>query len=313
MPVRVTVSLAAEHPLAFGRLKTTGACTFATTESWLRAMYPGTHAHRIRAVSASVVQTGTVAPVRGLLVNEGVSIVRAGQPDARALVRPAEGFPISEFRLDRDLQVHGLPGDALLPFEGSAIETFWRVELPLAGNAASLGSVADVLVTFDLRASYDPARHAAQAALPPAPVRRWILMSAQRFAPDALAALTQGQSASLAFDVAAVGLSSRELNRTVTNIGLAFVSRDALDISCSVRALTSAVNTGVAVAGGVAHSNRHPDPNAAAQPPMALNALCGLPADQRFEVRVDPAANPGADFAGVRDVLFAIEYEAALA
>jgi hypothetical protein len=45
---------------------------------------------------------------------------------------------------------------------------------------------------------------------------------------------------------------------------------------------------------------------------MALNALVGVSADQAFAVDVNPAANAGACFSGVRDVMLAIEYSATL-
>ena len=312
VPVRVTVSLAAQFPLAFGQLKKRGRCAFATTEGWLRAMYPGTHGHRVRAVNAAIVQEGVVSPVRGVLVNEGISVLNPGEVGARGLVRPAEALPVSEFRLDRDLAVHGLPNESLFAFEGSGIETFWRLDLPAAGNAASLAGIGDVLVTFDLRAMYDPARHAAQMAAPPAPVSRWILLSAQRFAPVAVTAIAAGQAASVPFDITAIGLSNAELNRTVTNVALAFVSTTALDISVDVRAVSSGITANTPCTAGIAYSNNHPDPAALPQPPMALNALVGVSADQAFAVDVNPAANAGADLSGVRDVMLAIEYSATL-
>lgn len=310
VPARVTLSLAAQFPLAFGQLKKTGRCSFATTERWLRDTYPGTHTHRVRAVNARVLQEGAAGPVRGILVNAGISVLGADGPAARGLVRPAEGLPISEFRLDRDLAVHGLPDGTLFAFEGSGIETFWQIELPLGGNAASLASVADVLVTFDLRAMYDPLQHAAQNAAPPTAVRRWVLMSAQRFAPQALATLAAGGATGIAFDFTTLGLSDAEQGRTVTNLALAFVADAGLDISVGVQAAGAGVSAQVPCTAGIAHSNLHPDPAAAPQPPMALNALAGTTADQTFVVDIDPAAHPGAPFASVRDLLFAIEYTA---
>lgn len=311
-PMRVTLSLAAQFPLAFGQLKKTGRCSFATTENWLRDLYPGTFGYRLRAVNASVVQEGVLAPVRGVLVNDGISVLDPDAASPRGLVRPADALPMSEFRLDRDLAVHGLPNEALFTFEGSGVETFWRIDLPAAGNAASLAGIADVLVTFDLRARYDPMRHAAQAAAPPTQVRRWILMSAQRFAPEVVAAIAAGQSGSVTFDLRTIGLADAERDRVVTNLGLALVSAAALDIEVTVRAVTAGITVDTPCQAGIAYSNRHPDPAAPPQPPMPLNALDGADANQVFAVDIDPAANAGVDFSGLRDVLFAIEYMAKL-
>src|SRR4051812_29871769 len=56
-PVKHTVSLARDFPLAFGQLKKTGRCRFHTREAELRSAYPGTFAYRIRAITVAVHDT----------------------------------------------------------------------------------------------------------------------------------------------------------------------------------------------------------------------------------------------------------------
>jgi hypothetical protein len=135
-------------------------------------------------------------------------------------------------------------------------------------------------------------------------------MSAQRFAPDAIKALVAGEAANVSFDIGAIGLSTAEQGRTVTNLGIAFVSTSSFDIAVDVHAETSAISAGTACIAGIAYSNHHPDPAAPPQPPMALNAFVGAPADQVFSVEVHPELNDDIDFSGLRDLLFAIEYTA---
>ena len=73
-PVKHTISLAREFPLAFGQLKKTGRCGFHTRETDLRAAYPGTFAYRIRAITVAA-QDSDGPPPRGILRNGGVSLV----------------------------------------------------------------------------------------------------------------------------------------------------------------------------------------------------------------------------------------------
>ena len=177
VPVKRTISLAREFPMAFGQLKATGTCSFATREAMLRSADPGRSGSRERAVSVRTVQADPVNPVRGVLRNQGVSV---SDPDGtvQVSVRPSEGLPISEFQLRDDGAVYGLPDETLLTFEGSCFETFWDVVCPLAANPG-LDGLFDVVFTFDLQADYDPTRYAADLAAMLKTTRRWLLMSAR--------------------------------------------------------------------------------------------------------------------------------------
>lgn len=313
VPVKHTFSLVRDFPLAFGQLKQTGRCTFKTEELPFRLAYPGTTGYRIRAVSVAVTQTSLISPVRGLLINQGVSVSRPGQPDERVVVRPAEGLPISEFRLQNDMAVYSLPDETLLTFEGSPVETFWEIHLPPAANPAGYDGIADVLFTLDLWAQYSPDAYAREMAAMPKTVRRWVLMSGSQYVPAAIQNLTGAAGlVSIPFDVGTLKLPPRETNRRVKNVALFFVSPSPPDALARLLASQPATVVNLQFKKGIAMSNLPPTTSDPAPPPMPLNALGDFAADQRFTLEIQKAQNPGVDFSGITDVIFALEYAADL-
>ncbi len=313
VPVKHTFSLVRDFPLAFGQLKQTGRCTFKTEESPFRLAYPGTTGYRIRAVSLAVAQTSLISPVRGLLINQGVSVSRPGQPDERVVVRPAEALPISEFRLQNDMAVYSLPDETLLTFEGSAVETFWEIHFPPAANPAGYDGIADVLLTLDLWAQYSPDAYARQIAAMPKTVRRWVLMSGSQYVPAAIQNLAGPAGlVSIPFDVGTLKLPPREANRRVKNIAVFFVSPSPPDAAARLLASQPATTVNIQFKKGAAMSNLPPTSSDPAPPPMPLNALGDFAADQRFTLEINKAQNPGVDFRDVTDVVFALEYAADL-
>lgn len=177
VPLTVTYSLARDLPLAFGQLKATGRCTFTLTDDDLMAAHPGTFAHRMRAVDVVVDVPGTAVPARGILTNGGFSLLRRAPAAARVpLLRFADAYPVSEFRLRTGMALHGLPGEHLLPFEGTAFTTTWTLELPKAANLVGLNRVTDVRITFDVQAAYEVP--SALAPAQPQPASRAVFVSA---------------------------------------------------------------------------------------------------------------------------------------
>lgn len=310
LPIRYTVSMASVHPLALGQLKQTGRCAFATQSATLQAVHPGTHSHRLLAVRVEVIHTGVLDTPRGMLLNEGISFIPAASLNAsRALIRAPEGLPISQ--PGPVLSTLAVNADTLQAFEGIGFDTFWRLELPLHANAASLSAVADVLVTFELQSQFDPALYQQHIAQPPQPVRRWVLLSAQRFADTALGQLQQGQTATLRFDLRELDRNPLEKNRTVTNIALALVHPQPLALTVQVHPEQSNLTVNALTQDGLAWStNPSSTPGVPAPPPEALNACIGLPADQAWALTLNPSASPGVDFGKLTDVFLAVEVEA---
>jgi hypothetical protein len=315
VPIQHTFSLARDFPLQYGQLKATGRTTFATTSQALRQGYPGTYQHRVRALTPTVTTTPSTGAIRGILRNNGISVVNLlgadGTEQPATLVRSADALPVSEFRMRDDLAVHGLPDEALLLFEGSGMDTTWTLELPAAANPGGLGGIVDVLLTFDLRARYSPVLHDTHVSNAPTTVERGLLLSAARLDPAGLANL-QGPagSSTITFPAGTLGLPQGESGRRVTNLAVMFVGVRGPAFTASLKIAPSARTTFV-VKDGVHASDAPPFIRPPGTPPSPLNLFVGADVDQSFELRITPGTS-GVSFSDVKDVLLGIDYHADL-
>ncbi len=306
-PVKHTVSLAREFPLAFGQLKKTGRCRFHTREGYLRAAYPGTFAYRIRAITVAVQDTDGAAP-RGVLRNGGVSEVSGDDLSSKVLIRYPDALALSEFRLHDDLFVYGLPGETLLQFEGSGFETDWEVELPVVANPKGFRSVADVLITFDSNAYYSDAVAAKQAALMPADAPRAIMVAASTADPNGLDSFKAAAGAArITFDLTKLALPLQEVKRRVANLAVIFVGKTEKTYDATLSVNKPAKSAAFTVDAGVASSND--GPLLGANPPSPLNALVGINLNQSFALEV-ARAGVADELKRLYDVVLYVEYTA---
>jgi len=314
VPVRRTLSLGREFPLQYGQLKKTGRCTFRTEEAFFRRAHPGTSAYRIRAISATVQQADFTQPLRGSLINRGVSLSKPQQPGEHVLVRPGESLPLSEFRLEKDMAVYGLPDETLLTFEGSSIETFWELGFPKAANASGLDGLVDVLLTFDLFCEFAPERYEADLVALPTSERKWILISAAQYQPAAVANLAgAAANVDVVFDLRLLRLLPRqEKSRKIKNMAAFVVAPDEIDFTAKLLSADPATSVPVTFQKGFAISTLQPDPALPPLPASPLNAFAEMNPEQAFTLAISKPANPSVDFHRVTDVVLAIEYEASL-
>jgi hypothetical protein len=307
-PVKHTVSLAREFPLAFGQLKRTGRCRFHTDEAALRNAYPGTFAYRIRAITVAVHDTDGPAP-RGVLRNGGVSVVSADDLSGRVLVRYPDALALSEFRLHDDLFVYGLPGETLLQFEGSGFETDWELEFPVRANPKGLRSVADVIITFDSNAYYSQAIAAKQPAVPAADAPRAIMLAASNTDPKGLHTLKAAAgNPRITFDCTKLALPLQEIKRTVTNVAVIFVGKTDERYDATLTASPAAKVAAFTADVGIASSNG--GPLLGSNPPQPLNDLIGVDLGQAFVLEID-RVGVADELARLYDVVLYIEYTAA--
>lgn len=314
VPVRRTLSLAREFPLQYGQLKKTGRCAFRTEEAFFHRAHPGTSAYRIRAVSATVQQREVTQPLRGSLINRGVSISKPRQTGEHVLVRPGESLPLSEFRLEKDMAVYGLPNETLLTFEGSSVETFWELGFPKAANASGLDGLVDVLLTFDLFCEFAPERYEADLTALPTSERKWLLVSAAQYQPAALTALAGvAANVDVVFDLRRLRLlPQQEKSRKIKNVAAFVVTSDEIDFTAKLLSADPATSVPVTFQKGFAISTLQPDPALPPLPASPLNAFAEMNPEQAFTLAISKPANPGVDFQHVTDVVLAIEYEASL-
>jgi hypothetical protein len=314
VPVKRTYSLAFDFPLQFGQLRKTGRCSFMTPEEPFRLAYPGTYGYRTRAVTISALSVPVAGAPRGLLTNQGVSLVSRADGTNHVSLRNAEALPLSEFRLSADMAVYELPDEALLNFEGSGVETLWSLEFSNAANPYGLDHLADVLITFDMRAHFSPELYKKHIGTMPTTARRFLFFAASKFLPDGLVQLQGDASpATLEFDVPSLGLPQKEANRKVKNIAIILAADKPLTLTATLSSAAPAENIAIAIEDSVALSNAPPLTDAqSSAPPSPLNALMDLDADQIFVLTIDKAANAGVDFSKITDVIFGLEYTADL-
>ncbi|MFG2974487.1 hypothetical protein ACGFYY_16030 [Streptomyces sp. NPDC048331] len=308
LPLTRTHSLARDLPLAFGQLKKTGTCTFTLTDDDLLAGHPGTYAHRIRTVDVLVDVPGTTERPRGILTNMGFSLLRRSPSAPRVpLLRFADAYPVSDFRSRRDLELFGLPGEQLLPFEGTAFTTTWTLVLPPGTSPVGLDRVTDVLLTFDMQAAYDPAPADSDTLAAPSAttVSRSLFVSALSVNIAGLASLrTAPPTAKLSF-----ALNKLPLPPTgkITNLAVVLPGVTGGNFSAKLRFGTGAFTT-FQIADGIAMSNLGVLSDGIAANAQPLNgAAVGSPARV-----VDLEITKGSDadkLAAARDVLLWVEYE----
>jgi hypothetical protein len=304
VPVTVTYALARDLPLAFGQLKATGTCTFTLTDDDLIAAHPGTFAHRIRAVDVFVDAPGTAVPARGMLSNSGFSLLRrdAGAPRV-PLLRFADAYPITEFRLRSDMALHGLPGEHLLPFEGAAFTTTWTLELPRDANAIGLNRVTDVRTTFDIQAAYEVP--AARVPAPARPSSRAVFVSALAVDTTGLKTLrnVSEPQGKVVFDLDRLALPADAL---ITNVAVVLPGVAGGTFNATLRFGAGAA-TSFQIDDGLAMSNMGVLSDGIPANAQALNAAAtGSPA--RPATVTITKGTDAARLAGARDALLWVEY-----
>lgn len=312
IPVKYTVSLSRDFPLQFGQLRKTGQCLIQTSEETLHWAYPGTYGYRIIAATPRLTRIAGTAPVRGLLSNTGVSQISVNDGSMLQSIRPTDALPISEFDIDTsDMQVYGLPGGTLMQFEGSGIDTVWQLQFPAVANPSGLADVADVLITFNLRAQFSPSLQASRVQQMPASITKMIVMSAYKQQLPGLADLIgKASQAEISFDLTELGLPAQEKNRTLNNLAVLLIGgTNAATVKATVKA--SGHTIPVTLADGTAYSNAPPVTDAQSTVPASpLNVLSGTSADSSISVGFDKTTNAGVDFTTVVDVLLAVDYTA---
>ncbi|MBX3303346.1 MAG: hypothetical protein KF693_14120 [Nitrospira sp.] len=311
VPVKQTISLSRDFPIAFGQLKKHGACWFATSETPLRLAYPGVYGYRIRCVSIGATYADDAFPHKGMLSNNGFSMVTRSNGSSHRLLRYPDALPLSEFNMRGDMLVYDLPDETLLPFEGSGIETAWELSLSRLGDATSLENLTDVLLTFDMRANYSAALDAKHKAELPASLKKSVLISgrAQNFG-EVSRFKKDGDVLKLTFRPVLAAKNSTEKMRTVTFLALVLSGVEYSPVKASLTAETDGVSAVFDLTDGIALSNAGFLATANGGVALPLNDLTGISADQRFTLTIDAGANAGADFSKMYDVQLMVEYEA---
>lgn len=312
VPIKWTVSLARDFPLQFGQLKAKGRCAFITTATPLNLAHPGSYSHRIRAVEVTAILPVTEPPPRGLLTNPGISHVEGAKiGDTHTSVRPPDVLPLSEFTLKDDMAVYQLPGETLMPFEGSGIDTLWILEFPAAANPAGLAALADICITFNLQARFSPSRKTDLAKAGPPTLTRTALFSAKQLFPESLKKfVTGGDQDTLEFTITQRLLPTTEKERKVTNVAVFFLGKDLPEVTATLASDDVPSGAKLTTDGGLAHSNHVPPPASIPTPAAALDPLATGTPEQKWILTIAAADNPNLDRKAISNVILGIEYTA---
>jgi len=310
MPVKLTISLARDFSIAFGQLKKHGTCHFATSEATLRLAYPGVFGYRVRCVSIGATYADDAFPHKGMLNNNGFSMVTRSDGSSHRLLRYPDALPLSEFNMRGDMWVYDLPDETLLPFEGSGIETPWQLSLSRFGDATSLENLTDVLLTFDMRANYSATLDAVHKAAQPAMFKKSVLISGRAQNPGEVNRFKKdGGVLKLIFRPVLAANNSIEKMRKITFLALMLSGVEQSPVSATLSADTDSLTTNFNLKNGVAFSNAGFLAAANGGIPLPLNILTGNAFDQSFTLTIDAAANAGVDFLKMYDVQLVVEYE----
>lgn len=313
IPVKQTFSLARDFPIAYGQLKKYGACRFSTSETPLRIVYPGVYGYRLRNVSLGLSYSDETMPHMGILTNQGFSAVSRRDGTMNRLLRYPDALPLSEFNLRDDMLVYDLPDETLLPFEGSGIETTWEVSLSRIGQAQSLENLTDVLVTFDMRASYSVTLDAIHQEQLPTTLKKSVLISGKRQNTGKIAEFkSSGGILTLTFQPALAAANSIEKTRTITFLAVILSGVKQSSVFMALTALTDGITASINLENGIALSNNDFLNGSNRGVPLPLNVLTGISGDQSFVLTLDPANNAGVNFSELYDVQILMEYTAQL-
>lgn len=300
MPVQHSLSLAREFPIAFGALKARGRCSFATEEARLRTLYPGLFGFRLRTVSVAALTTGAQV-IHGTLRNRGISSVgQDGGGSEQVLIRFPDALPISEFNMREDMDAFGLPGEALLQFEGSGFTTGW--DIALASHTPPAPGLLDVVITFDGYGFYNDDMFVADETAADN-MNRTILFAGSSIDPEGMRELQEGAASKLTLDLAGFAGKREGEVRTITNIGLIWLGEGATPVTLTAQ--NSGETAAVPFNNGIAASNAPPFDSS--NGPMPLNAFHGVAMDQAFALDFDDA-----DLSKLADLVIVLEYSGSM-
>jgi hypothetical protein len=307
-PVKHTVSLARDFPLAFAALKSSGSCRFRTSEQALQMAYPGTFGYRIRAITIAVHSPNAPAP-RGVISNRGVSsVVTDDSGTVQTLARFPDALALSEFRLHDDLFVYGMPGETLLQFEGSGVATEWELAFAAAANPMGMRGIADVLLTLDANAQYSQFLAVKTIASAVTTSNKAVVLAASVFDPGGLRSLTApgGASAQMLFDLGQLDLNTSAKTRTVLNLAVICVGTTAKNYTAKLKATESGEQATFAIEKGIGLSNAGKLQGSAT--PSALNALAGVALNQPLQLTINRSTAVQGELSKLFDIVLYVDY-----
>ena len=303
-PMKVTLSLNDQFPMAFSQLQNTGQTFFETHMGLFDRMYPGLYLQKLQSVELVFVGLTGPAAIHGTLRNIGVSTFRDRFGTLRQQVYPSDVMPLSEYEIRNDALVFRTNPNTLRLFENNGIATMWQINLPLDANDFDASQILDVHLVLYFDAFHDAVlENNVRAALP-------TTGSASRgtslrfFFPDELFYLRNKGEAMFAFTADQFPNSQIGLTRTATLLRL--LGDASLIGGLTLRLISSAAGATFTVTADTEGVVTGP----------GLGGLIGQPVLDDWQLRILPEDNPGKldgqgklNLSGLGDVQIFQEYD----
>lgn len=153
-----TISLATLAPAEFQRFLDSGELWFELREQDFDREFPGHYFRRINKVKVSLLALiPTAFGIRATLANIGPSrVVVPGTAGFETRILPPSNDRVS---LTSPINATGLfdldiQSELRVPFEGVGVDSLWHFELPRPANPIDFSSIADIQITFEYTALF---------------------------------------------------------------------------------------------------------------------------------------------------------------
>ncbi|HEX2058826.1 MAG TPA: hypothetical protein VHI71_10720 [Actinomycetota bacterium] len=309
IPVKTVLSLAEHFPFSLFQLRRTGTATFETSVELLDRMYPGAYLHRLQAVEVVVEGVVPATGINGAISNTGVAVFRTRDNKTKVRLQPMETLLLSSFTLRGDAVVFRPSDEVRGVFEDTGAATAWTLTIPPGSNDLRYETISDVKVVLHHTAFHDRILEQQVRAALPAKGKWSRILSLRESRPDAFFLLVESGAAQL--DVGAGDLPFHHVSPVTTRLSVftiadgggpaAGVTVDLDKDGAEARIKTDAAGT--AVSGGT------PLDAFTGETPNGIWSV-ELPKTENESLFVeDPPGSGVHRVRGLRDVLFAIDYD----
>ncbi len=294
-PMRQSLSMADNFPVAFEQLLSSGSAMFETTLEHFERRYPGFYLQKVKQVEVRVIGLNGTEGLHGTLRNIGLSKVRHKNATIENQIYPADVMPLSEYDVRQDAIVFQHDSKDLRLFENNGIATMWRLDLPLSTNQFDLRQILDIQLVIAYDGFFDAGVEVAVVAALPNNGAASSGISLQLYAPDELFFLRANGGCSFAVTPDLFPANQVNQNLTAYRLQVLGAAAAGLNLSVTFKDLGQ-THTFTLDADGRASNADFPAP---------LNRSLF----ETLEFNVDPAQNPDVNLSAIDDLQMVFEYD----
>ncbi|MEM9550866.1 MAG: hypothetical protein AAGA05_06810, partial [Pseudomonadota bacterium] len=294
-PMRQSISVADNFPVAFEQLLSTGTAMFETTLEHFERRYPGFYLQKVKQVEVRVVGLTGTEGLHGTLRNVGLSQVRHKSGGIENQIYPGDVMPLSEYDVRHDAIVFQHDPKDLRLFENNGVATMWRLDLPLATNTFDLRHILDVQLIISYDGFFDAGLESTVVATLPTSSSASNSISLRLYAPDELFFLRA--NGSCGFALTPNLFPANQINQVLTGYHLRVQGAAAAGLTLTVEFENL----------GQSHSFTLDADGRASGADFA--GPIGQSLFENLAFSIDPAANPGVDLSQIEDLQLVVEYD----